>query len=481
MTAVAIGDRTSAPARGGTWTRQGVILAAFVGCALAAFSPAASALQYAVPLGAGAAAAYCIATGRTAFYMSLCFWLFMLAPFLRRLVDLQIGFTEGNLILAAPYAACAAAFLAAPSYFLSRNQPGQIAIAAVMLTATYGLALAVFAGKVAPGVYDWLRWTAPAAFAAYLIFRSDKGREIADDVRTIALIALPLLSAYALLQFAAPQAWDRLWMAGSHLTTIGAPEPFEVRVFGTLNSPGSFSLYIVCLMLLALAGKTPVKFAGLIAGLVALGVTLSRTGWFALVVGLVMTLIRGTWRARLVVIGTALAALVAMPLIMLTPQLARPIAARLETVSLIGQDQSFLERVRAYGASLGELAERPFGQGLALTGAYQGFGDGAARRFIDGGPIEILLALGVLGGAIYLAAIGALMFTALTRAPVLDRSLAASCAAMVAALGAALVAATTTVGEIGFLFWLCCALLLLRQPQALSAAPSARPTAWRGR
>ncbi|MCD1269703.1 hypothetical protein B5M43_012795 [Microbacterium sp. MEC084] len=61
-----------------------------------------------------------------------------------------------------------------------------------------------------------------------------------------------LVGTYGLFQFFVLPQWDRNWMRASGLTSIGAPEPLQVRLFGASESPGPYSLFIGTVVVLCL-------------------------------------------------------------------------------------------------------------------------------------------------------------------------------------------------------------------------------------
>ena len=66
-------------------------------------------------------------------------------------------------------------------------------------------------------------------------------------------INLLLLGGYGIFQYLDPPSWDRDWMINSAMDSIGEPEPLMVRVFGTLNAPGVYGLWIAALLVLSFA------------------------------------------------------------------------------------------------------------------------------------------------------------------------------------------------------------------------------------
>ncbi len=58
--------------------------------------------------------------------------------------------------------------------------------------------------------------------------------------RALPIIAL-VAGTYGIVQFLVLPDWDMAWMISSDLTSIGRPEPFQVRIFGMSESPGPFA------------------------------------------------------------------------------------------------------------------------------------------------------------------------------------------------------------------------------------------------
>jgi len=74
------------------------------------------------------------------------------------------------------------------------------------------------------------------------------------NVVSSAIPALAVLAGtYGVIQFFFLPAWDRAWMITSRLTSIGAPLPMQVRVFGASESPGPYALFLGLAITLCLA------------------------------------------------------------------------------------------------------------------------------------------------------------------------------------------------------------------------------------
>jgi hypothetical protein len=135
------------------------------------------------------------------------------------------------------------------------------------------------------------------------------------------------------------------------------------------------------------------------------------------------------------------------------------VADRVRTLTDLGGDKSMTERSQAYGEAVDELSQRPWGEGFGIANVAANYTD--RQRVIDGGPIEIVLSLGVLAGFVYVAAVAALLIATLVR-PVFGDGGGITSATRVIALAQALALSSvnTLTGEIGMIFWTSVAVII---------------------
>ena len=445
--------------------RQAVLLLTLAILAAPAVTPLAGWVRWSFPAMSALVAGALVLRGRSASYVTLCLWLFLLTPFVRRIVDGQVGYTHANVLMLAPYLAVAWAGLQAPRFFLNPGRTAQWPMALLFAAILYGFVLGIAAGRLFPATLDLLRWTMPPLLACFLMAKARDWEEICVELRAWATLALPLVSLYGLHQFVAPQVWDAIWMLNSGMSSIGQPRPFEVRVFSTVNSPASFAYYLDAMILITLSLKTPWRAPNVALGLAALAVTLVRSAWLGLVAGVLLLLARAR-RLRVSVLAIALAAVSLSPLALTNPRVEKMVSDRIETLMKVGNDKSYSARIRSYARSAQELSENPWGRGLGIANVASNYTDDA--HVVDGGPIEILISLGVLFGMIYMGAAALLLIAAVMwPAPATHGDLFAAALAIATAQALAFTSVTTVVGEIGILFWLAIGLVL--------ASPKVRP------
>jgi hypothetical protein len=439
--------------------RQVALLLLLAAAAAPAASPAASWVRWAFPAFAALVAGELVRRGRAATYLTFCLWLLILTPFVRRVVDARVGFAQANALMLAPYLAAMWAGLQAPRFFAASGRPGQGPMLMVFAAVFYGFLLALAGGRFFPGTLDLLRWSVPPLLTCWLVVQRRHWQAICLEVRAWTLLALPLLSLYGLYQFVAPPRWDVLWMLNGGMTSIGRPQPFEIRVFGSMNSPASLAYYLEALILLTLAQSSKLRWLNAVLGLAALAVTLVRSAWLGLAVGVLLLLVRAPLRVRGAAVMVVLGVLALSPLALTNPRAERVISQRVESLSNLASDKSFSDRKRDYLASVLEITERPWGQGLGIANVAANYTQ--QRRVVDGGPIEIFLSLGLICGSIYLGSIAALLIGAILRPwPAEQSDLYAAALAILVAQAMALVSLTSTVGEIGALFWITLGLVL---------------------
>ncbi|HEX4709846.1 O-antigen ligase family protein [Phenylobacterium sp.] len=446
--------------------RQAFLLLTVVILAAPAATPMAGWVRWSFPALSALVAGWLVLRDRPGPYLTLCLWLFVLTPLVRRIVDVHAGYSHANVLMLAPYLGGAWAALAAPQFFLARGRPGQGPMALLFATILYGFVLALAAGRVFPGTLDLLRWSMPPLLACYIIAKTKAWEAICMEIRAWAIFALPLISLYGLYQFVAPPAWDVNWMLNSEMSSIGQPRPFEIRVFSTMNSPASFAYYLEALILLTLSLALRLRWLSVPTGIAALAVSMVRSAWLGLAIGLLLLLARAPLKVRASVLMLAVASVALTPLALTNARVEKAVSDRIETLSNVEHDKSFSERASSYRDSVRELDEHPWGQGIGIANVASNYTE--SSRVVDGGPIEILLSLGLLFGPLYLGAVALLLLAAIRCRPARAAGDVFGAAVTIATVQAmALSSVTTVVGEIGVLFWLAVGVVL--------ASPRERP------
>jgi hypothetical protein len=373
--------------------------------------------------------------------------LFTFAPFVRRVVDLHIGYDQLGLMLIGPLLA-----ILVPVVHLPRQLEQHRVAEYLMWPLGIVAASVAYAGMLSMAQGDWtnaasgmLKWLAPLLYAALLMVSAEREEMIKAATSTFAFI-LPVVGIYAIYQYVDPSDWDINWMQFAPIPSIGRPVPYGVRVFGTMNAPASFAMFTATGLFLIGFSKRP--WPTLLAMPAALGLLLSlyRTAWISLAVSILFCLFfSGTRRrAGMILVGIGVAVLLAIPF---TP-FGDIVVDRLLTLSEGIQDGSAQERLEEF-VTLWNLPDSSlFGSGFTITDV------GAAGAMpIDGMIIACWLSMGIMVGGFCLAALLWAIGNALAVAWTDPAPEAVVIGALALGALSQIPLANITSGENGFLFW----------------------------
>ena len=344
---------------------------------------------------------------RSPWYAGFVVWLFCAAPLVRRLVDEQVGFDASSPVLLAPYVACAFAGLALLDFVGRRPANEARPFLAVILCIGYGLILAFANGRFLSGIVDAMKWSAGPLFALHMLASADRTKALHRSVCLALLIALPLMSIYGIAQYFAPTKWDADWVTNIQLVdpglvSMGNPLPYELRIFSTMNSPGSFAALVSVGILVALQRRAILSLPLVALMALALLLTQYRAVWGGTLLGVAYLASAGSGGLRLRIGISIMAVLLLMTSSALVPQLRQAIAQRIDTITHLQSDRSGEDRMHQYDEFLSDdSGDMIVGAGLAIDGASRRL-DGKTTAVIDSGIIVVFTALGIAFGTVLL-------------------------------------------------------------------------------
>lgn len=400
--------------------------------------------------------------------------LFALSPFLRRVVDLGAGYEPAGTMLIGPILTLLVPTVELRLLLRRDGLRWDETVAPYLVVGgciLYAALLALAQGEFMQAASGALKWTAPLLYGLWLSQHGDPDGELAQAAARAFMVVLPAVGLYGVLQYVDPPAWDRFWMLYTPINTIGQPEPYQVRVYSTMNSPASFATFAVCGLLL-FGVLRPGWQAGLLALPVSLGLLLSlyRTAWIALLAGMAFCFLFGATRRRSAVVAALLAAAVVVAAT-ISP-FGEVIADRLGTLGEGSQDGSGQERLGEFLILLAQPGSVLWGWGFTTTDAGT-----AGAMPIDGMLIANWVAMGIPFGMVCLAAIVWAAGQALAAVRRDPRPPQVALGAVVAGSLAQVPLASITSGELGFLFWTCAGLAVAggrRYVGGRAAQPAAR-------
>lgn len=426
----------------------GFILVTFAGLAGAggrAFAPAWAVLA--------AFTAFTLVTRSPAAFLAFTVSLWFYTPLVRRVLDLQHGFTATNLALAAPVLASTVALLTVLRF--ARELRGVLFAPALLVIAavTYGFLVGVLRNGVVPAFYAYLTWLSPAMIGLHTALHWRRYPEFRDTfLRTLAWGIGPA-ALYGIVQFVVMPPWDAYWMISTDLQSIGDPVPYSVRVFGPMTMPGTFAVVMEVGLLLLLSANVRGRLPSLVLGFIGLLLSRIRTAWLGFVFGLVLQFVtQPVRRLPRNWITIAVMALLSLPVITI-PRIREGITDRLSSITAGGDDSSVRSRVMTARAGYALVLDYAEGAGLGATGsAVTARSKGGIRNF-ENGLLEVFYLFGWPGGLLFFLGMIGIVLQGMRLADGRFDQFANAVRSGAAALLASLLISEIFTGAAGTLFW----------------------------
>lgn len=394
-------------------------------------------------------------------FVAFAWSVWFLTPGLRRIVDYEMGaWNPQNPMSLAPFLVTAIALVTVaqrlPALRQPRFWPWTVAALAVGYGAVVGL---VEVGPLA-SLHGLMSWSVPLGFGLAIALRWREYPGISRTFANAVLCGTIVLSAYAIVQFIAPPKWDRLWVEGSGMRSVGIAFPFEMRVFSLVNAPLPLAVILMAGLFLFLAKRGAVRVIGASMATIGLLLTLVRSVWLASVVGFAIYLLALPVRyVRRVVVGVAVAAAAVLVIpAVITPSVSAAagtvVQQRFLTLDALDQDISYSERTSFLDQMSTVVLNAPLGHGIGSTGVSSELAEGGdGIRDFDNGVLAALYTLGWVGGAGFLAALGVLALRGLFAPEARGDMIAAASAAIVFGCLALTVGGNVFDGVSGMVLW----------------------------
>lgn len=327
--------------------------------------------------------------------------LFAFAPFVRRLVDVSAGFDASGIMLSGPLLFIMTPLpnlLGGPSVkerpALIWPLPPLIILACIL----YGAALSMFQNDWFNAANGGMKWAAPVLYGMALQQRADVSGTLVHAMARVFLVVLPLTGLYGIWQYVDPQRWDQFWMVNASITSAGYPLPYLVRVFSTMNGPASYATFMATgLLLVGFLRPGWQAVAAMLPAALGLLLSLYRTSWITLAVGVLFCMAFQPTRNRallttIAILGVAVAAVVFTPF-------GDIITSRFETLGSISQDSSGGERLEEFITLWNAPDSTLMGAGFTITDVGV-----AGAMPIDGQIIASWVTMGIPVGLVCLSA-----------------------------------------------------------------------------
>jgi O-antigen ligase len=326
-------------------------------------------------------------------------WLFV--PGIRRVLAMLTGTPENDPLSLAPFVATGAI---AALELVRVHVPNRVR--ALLLTAAGAFAIGIPVGFLTSpraAVYGIVAYL--ACLSAAVIGYTEGPLVSQSTLRRVLLVALPVVAVYAIAQRYLPLTpWDQQWVDTTDFDSLGSGREDNVRVFGTLNAPGTLAPLLALTLLCFLTVKQHRMLALTAAAvtLVALSLTYGRAAWIAH-----MVVSRGH-SARLVIGAGAVTVAAALALSPVSSA-ARDAVDRFETIYKPKDDTSATARQTTFFTMFPEAAGTPLGHGLGNAGEPAKLGGNEDLRFPDNGYLSLIYQAGPIGFLLVLGALGVVL------------------------------------------------------------------------
>jgi hypothetical protein len=387
-------------------------------------------------------------------YVAFVIWLFMITPFVRRVVDYQAGYQEVSIVTLAPQLAASIALLCLVKKLPMLYNISFVPFLLVMVAVLYGYFVGVINSGLFGASYDLLLWAVPVAFGFLIASDWRSFPMYRDAIFKVFLWGGAIMGAYGIHQYFFLLPWDAYWMRNADINSIGLPFPLLVRVYSTMNSPTPFGAMMIPTLLIVFVASSWMRFPAAVLGFIAFALSIVRTAWLGWLVALVFLIatLRGGRRITLVV-GIAIVALIATPIVT-TGEIGERFVKRLDTFQDLESDKSFQDRSALYGSLTTQALTTVWGIGTGAVGKATKLTSASQKVVvIDSGFLIVPYVLGWFGALLMLIGVTWLML----RPPgIVDRRnevVVQTSTALCIAYIAMMISYNSMYGVGGMLFW----------------------------
>ncbi|MDB9375575.1 O-antigen ligase domain-containing protein [Nodularia sphaerocarpa] len=377
------------------------------------FAGAAALLRLVYPVTALAVAVF-LYLRHPILYIGFTWWIWFLTPLATRFVDYRIGWDPTRQMLVAPYLVVFVTIATFLRHSPRASTQGGMPFILAFIGVFYGFLMGLVYNSPIPVARGFLDWLSPIIFAFHLFINWRDYPSYRQNAQRIFLWAVLILGIYGIYQFVVAPEWDRYWLIESKMfTSSGDPEPFGMRVWSTLHSPGPFAYVMQTGLLLLFTSSGTLIFPASAVGYVSFLLAQVRTSWLGWLLGVVMIFgsVKARIQMRLITIILVMLMCV-VPLANIEP-ISGVITERLESFANLEEDTSFKDRSGSYDRNLSLALSNVLGNGLGniwkvneKTGQLEVF-------VLDSGILDMFFTLGWLGAIPYLGGLILIIFSVL--------------------------------------------------------------------
>lgn len=329
-------------------------------------------------------------------YIGFTWWIWFLAAFVRRLIDVQAGWLDPNPVLLAPFLVTIVSLATLAKQLPKATKGSGLPFVLCMMGVIYGLLVGLINFSPQTVLVALLGWLSPIVFGFHLYVSWRSYPEISQAMQRVFVWGMLVMGGYGVIQYLVAPPWDRFWLENQDTLAFGTPEPLGIRVFSTMHSPQPFACVMVAGLLVLFASRSPLRFPASGVAYLSFLLSLARAAWLSWVVGVVVFLpsLKPNLQMRLIVTILAMMILV-IPLTTIEP-FSAVISSRVQTLFAGKDDVSYSDRAEGYNVLLSDALTSVTGGGIGFVISNSAIGSN------DSGVLTMLLTLGWLGTLPYL-------------------------------------------------------------------------------
>lgn len=345
-------------------------------------------------------------------YMGFNWWLWFVTPLISRLIDYRSSFDDSRFILISTYLVTLITLHTTIKELPKSYKQGGLPYILAFIPIFYSFLVGLVKTQPFTAFRGLLDWLTPVSFGFYLFLKWRDYPQYRKNFQSVFLWGVLVVGIYGVVQYIIAPDWDRYWLISTKLTSMGQPEPFKIRVWSTMASPGPFSVMMTAGLILLFSGKSPLIMPAAGGGYLAFLLCQVRTMWGCYVVSLLtlLTSLKPKLQMRLFITILVMAICV-VPLTTIEP-FSGVIGTRLQSFTNLEDDDSAKVRQKIYEEGVNQALTNSLGNGIGNTFIVDE--EGILRPIIiDSGILDTFFTLGWFGAIPYLIAIILLLITVL--------------------------------------------------------------------
>ncbi|MDJ0692109.1 MAG: O-antigen ligase domain-containing protein [Xenococcaceae cyanobacterium MO_188.B32] len=331
------------------------------------------------------------------FYNGFTWWLWFIGPLIRRMIDYKSGHLTYGPWTLTPLLVTSISFITLIKYLPKTYNSGGLPFLLSIGSLFYSFMIGLIQNPKNAAVNQFLAWLSPVLLAFHLFVNWRDYPSYRRNFQRIFLWGTLVMGLYGICQYLIAPEWDRFWLRSIDNLTFGRPEPLQIRVCSTMESPQSFANMMMAGLLLVFTNKGNQRFLGAGPGYLTFLLSRARSAWLGWMTGLMTFLLslKSSLQIRLI-ITIMVGAFFVVPLTVMEP-FSTVISSRIETLSNSPEDDfSYQQRAQGYSELLNVALSQFVGKGLGYHIESDSIGSN------DSSILSILFSLGWVGGIPYL-------------------------------------------------------------------------------